>query len=124
MFQLKTKTLSGANSITFFNLQKDIYLGTVYLSPSNFERSNSEDLIGELEVEMLRFSQKGDIVVQGDFNARSGDMQETISDDDNAFLNVPEDYKPDEQCTRQSQDLGTVNSRGRSLLETCNALNL
>ena len=43
----------------YFNLQNDIYIGTVYLSPSNFKRSNSVDLIGELEVEMLLFSQKG-----------------------------------------------------------------
>ena len=50
---------------------------------------NSEDLIGDLEEEM--FSQKGDIIVQGDYNARTGDIQETILDDDNAFLNVPED---------------------------------
>ena len=51
-------------------------------------------------------------------------MQETISDDDNAFLNVPEDYEADEQYIRQSQDSGTINCRGRSLLETCTALNL
>ena len=31
---------------TYCNFQKDIYLGTVYLSPSNFERSDSVDLIG------------------------------------------------------------------------------
>ena len=73
---------------------------------------------------MLHFSQKGDIVVRGDFNARTGDMQETISEDDNAFLDVPEDYEADEQYTRQSQDSGTINSRGRSLLETCTALHL
>ena len=48
---------------------------------------NSEDLIGDLEEEM--FSQKGDIIAQGDYNARTGDIQETILDDDNAFLNVP-----------------------------------
>ena len=45
-------------------------------------------------------------------------------DDDNAFLNVPEDYENDEQCLRRSQDSGTVNARGRNLLETCTALNL
>ena len=82
------------------------------------------DLIGELEVEMLHFLQKGDIIVQGDFNARTGNMQETISDDDNVFLNVPEDYEADEPYIRQSQDSGTINSRGRNLLETCTALNL
>ena len=109
---------------TYFNFQKDIYVGTVYLSPSNFERSNGIDFIGELEAEMLHFSQKSNIIVHGDFNARTGDMQETISDDDNVFLNVPEDYEADETYMRQSQDSGTINSRGRNLLETCTALNL
>lgn len=51
-------------------------------------------------------------------------MQETITDDDNAFLTVPEDYEADELYIRQSQDSGTINSRVRSLLETCTALNL
>ena len=51
-------------------------------------------------------------------------MQETISDDDNVFLNVPEDYEADEPYIRQSQDSGTINSRGRNLLETCTALDL
>ena len=31
---------------TYFNFQKDIYLGTVYLSPPNYKRNNGEDLIG------------------------------------------------------------------------------
>ena len=73
---------------------------------------------------MFLFSQKGDIIVQGDYNARTGDIQETVLDDDNAFLNVPEDYENDEQRFRRSQDSGTVNARGRNLLETCTALNL
>ena len=55
---------------------------------------------------MFLFSQKGDIIVQGDYNARTGDIQETVLDDDNSFLNVPEDYKNDEQCLRRSQDSG------------------
>ena len=38
-------------------------LGTVYLSPPNYEINNSEDLIGELEEEMFLFSQKGDIIM-------------------------------------------------------------
>ena len=37
---------------------------------------------------MFLFSQKGDIIVQGDYNVRTGDIQETVLDDDNAFRNV------------------------------------
>ena len=73
---------------------------------------------------MFLFSQKGDIIVQGDYNARTGGIQETVLDDNNTFLNVPEDYENDEQCLRRSQDSGTVNARGRDLLETCTAFNL
>ena len=67
---------------TYFNFQEDIYLGRVYLSPPNYDRNSGEDLVGELE-EMFLFSQKDDIIVQGDYNARTGDIQETILDDDN-----------------------------------------
>ena len=61
---------------------------------------------------MFLFSQKGDIIVLGDYNPRTGGIQETVLDDCNAFLNVPEDYENDEQCLRRSQDSGSVNSRG------------
>ena len=44
--------------------------------------------------------------------------------DDNTFLPVPEDYEIDPRFIRYSQDSGTVNSRGRNLLEICTALNL
>ena len=57
-------------------------------------------------------SQKGHISVKDENNARTGNIQETVLDDDNAFLNVPEDYDNDEQCLRRSQDSGTVNSKG------------
>ena len=102
----------------------DVYLGTVYLSPPNYERNNNDDLISEIEAEMLSFSQKGGIIVQGDYNARTGDIQEVVMNDDNTFLPVPEDYEIDSQFFRHSQDSGTVNSRGRNLLEICTALNL
>ena len=55
-----------------------MYLGTVYLSPPNYERNNNDDLISEIEAEMLSFSQKGGIIVQGDYNARTGDIQEVV----------------------------------------------
>ena len=38
---------------------------------------------------MFLFSQKGDIIVHGDYNDIQGDIQETVLDDDNTFLNVP-----------------------------------
>ena len=73
---------------TYFNFQKDIYLGTVYLTPPNYETNSSEDLIGEFEEEMFFFSKKGDIIVEGDYKAQTGDIQETVLNDDNAFHRI------------------------------------
>ena len=47
---------------------------------------------------MFLFSHMGDIIVQGDYNARTGGIQETVLDDNNTFLNVTENYENDEQC--------------------------
>ena len=106
----------------YFGFKNDIYLGTVYLSPPNYERNNNDHLILEIEAEMLSFSQNGGIIVQGDYNARTGNIQEVVINDDTTFLPVPEDYEIDSQFFRHSQDSGTVNSRGRNLLEICTAL--
>ena len=99
----------------YFGFKNDVYLGTVYLSPPNYERNNNDDLISEIEAEMLSFSQKGGIIVQGDYNARTGDIQEVLMTDDNTFLPVPEGYEIDSQFFRHSQDSGIVNSRAELL---------
>ena len=38
------------------------------------------------------------LIVQSDYNVGTGDIQETVLDDDNSSLNVPEDYENDERC--------------------------
>ena len=39
----------------------------------------------------------GGIIVPGDYNARTGEIQEVVMNDDNTFLLVPEDYEIDSQ---------------------------
>ena len=40
----------------YFGFKNYLYLGTVYLSPPNYERNNNDVLILEIEAEMLSFS--------------------------------------------------------------------
>ena len=52
-------------------------------------------------------------------------MQEfAVHDDDNQFLEIPEDYEIDTENYRYSQDENTTNSRGRILIDLCTALSL
>ena len=109
---------------SFFELDKDLYLGTVYTSP-NASQVIDQELLDDIEREIVNFTLKGDVILQGDFNARTGSMQEfAVHDDDNQFLEIPEDYEIDTENYRYSQDENTTNSRGRILIDLCTALSL
>ena len=109
----------------FFQIDKDIYLGTVYLSPGNYEKSQNADYMMELEEEISRFSTKGNVILQGDFNARTGNLQEYILFDNDEHIDAPNDLVIDDNKTkRYSQDEHVVDSRGRSLIDICTENNL
>ena len=62
-----------------------------------------------------------DLVISGDFNARTKSWPDYIIDDDVAYLPLPKDHEVDIFCTRRnSQDQhGEVNAHGKSLLYLC-----
>ena len=60
---------------SFFDLDKDLYLGTVYISP-NTSQVIDQELLDDIESEIVNFTLKGDVILQGDFNARTDSMQE------------------------------------------------
>ena len=104
---------------SFFELDKDLYI-----SP-NTSQVIDQELLDDIESEIVNFTLKGDVILQGDFNARTGSMQEfAVHDDDNQFLEIPEDYEIDTENYRYSQDENTTNSRGRILIDLCTALSL
>ena len=81
-------------------MDKDLYLGTVYMS-LNTSQVIDQELLDDIESEMVNFTLKGDVIVQGDLNARTGSMQEfAVHDDDNQFLEIPEDYEIDTENYR------------------------
>ena len=59
---------------SFFNLEKDIYVCSVYIPPSNSTFCSSykgNDPFDELQQQISFYSRKGDIILNGDFNART-----------------------------------------------------
>lgn len=67
---------------------------------------------------------KTKFLVCGDFNARTGDLTDFVSDDDSRHkYPLPEDYTADEQLPRKNTDT-VVNSNGRLLLDFCKGTGL
>ena len=107
----------------FFQIERDIFLGSLYFSPNNYEKANNQDYLSDLEQEIINFSYNGDIILQGDYNARTGLMNECVLYDDNRFIEFPEDYDIDTPLARSSKD-GTTDGRGKQLIELCSSNNL
>lgn len=59
---------------SFFNLEEDIYVCSVYIPPSNSSREKTRDFDAfiSLEEQIVKYSAHGKVILCGDFNARTG----------------------------------------------------
>ena len=107
---------------SFFGFQNDIYLCTVYIPPMTSTHYDNDIL--SLENEISIFSNKGKVLLLGDFNARTGNSSDFIENDSTELNNfdfqniLPENYIIDNHINRNNQDK-TCNSQGKDLLELC-----
>ena len=101
-----------------FNGKDDIFIGTFYVSPeSNSERSRKKfDFLSTINEEVASFSKKGIILLQGDFNCRTGVEKDFITFDKSDIELGIENL--DGQNFRNSEDK-TLNLRGKDLLDIC-----
>ena len=107
----------------YFGLEKDIYLGITYIVPENspIHALYDVDLFQTLEEDVFFFSEKGDVFLTGDLNARSGNKRDFIeilngrSDETLGTSRIP--------VPRVSQDK-TVNRFGELLLDMCKSTDM
>ena len=111
---------------SFFHSSKDIYLGTAYFSPVNYEKNNKLDYLRDLENDLIQISALGKIVLMGDLNSRTGTLQDVL--DQNKILES-NDLDLIDRETRpylkqiNSQDK-TSDKRGEKLVELCSSLEM
>ena len=99
--------------------ERDIYLATIYISP-NGNKENIVNVFEKLRGEIEVFRSKGNIILQGDLNARTNNKDEIIIADKH-------DQEIEENFTaprRNSEDTTKTDIRGEELLNICKALNL
>ena len=72
----------------FLGEPEDIFIGTVYFSPQTKKNKTlTASLICDLATEIMHFEQLGQVMIQGDFNARTNNAADHTdnSQDDNIF---------------------------------------
>ena len=86
---------------------KDVYIGTSYLNPSR--AADTDKKITKLTEDIIYFQKKGDVMIVGDLNAKTGILDDTISPDKSDELF---DLLLDEPPPKRNSEDDAVNPRG------------
>ena len=118
----------------YFNIQKDIYFGAVYIVPSNFSSDRSKFIDADncliLRKEIFSFSSLGGhfILGGGDFNSRLGNkFKDYIMSDLNDFLPIDNTLQTDSSSftyTHRYIQNKNTNTNGKHLADLCLINNL
>ena len=106
----------------FFGISDDIYLCYLYNPPaySSYTKSLQEDLFELIENDLANYTNKGNILLMGDFNARTGNETDFIQNDySNNKISIFNDYDPDSNILNRYSRDGVVLPRGRALNDIC-----
>ena len=104
-----------------FNQERDTYLCTVYIPPIS-PNNDSESVFDELRADLTVFSSVGNIILMGDFNSRTSELEDYIRYD--SYSDMEADLLPDSyindyaQPQRNNCDL-IINENGRTLIDIC-----
>ena len=107
---------------SFFNLDDDLFMGFVYITP--FTPKNSDLIIGEgvfdlLENDIAKFSKLGQCLIYGDFNAKTNTENDFCLDDNLTATNSFPNYICDSHLPRNNSDSHPVDGYGGKLLALC-----
>ncbi len=106
----------------FFKSDRDIFLACSYLPPqgSSIFAWYNVDVCEMLELDVMRYSNMGDIMICGDLNARVDSLCDYIENDDITHSPVPSSYEPDSFAKKRfSLDRDYYNDYGKWLIDLC-----
>ena len=72
-----------------------------------------------LQNDILKLSDKGDIIICGDLNARTSSKDDYILKDNSQYIPLFDSYKRDNKIIERESMDSTIDTRGRELLDFC-----
>ncbi|KAK6168821.1 hypothetical protein SNE40_019995 [Patella caerulea] len=106
----------------FFNLDSDVVLICVYISPENsaYYNGREQDTMSVLQDVLIEIrTEYGfvDIILAGDFNSRTGDLEDYVENDSLRYIQDIEIYEPDIFNIRRYNLDKEINNYGRQLID-------
>ena len=97
-----------------------MYVCFLHIPPENSSYSiKYGDQFELLEQEILKFSNLGNIMLCGDFNARTADNTDFIINDNQNDFNCYDDEYVFDLCDKRVNNDRVISTRGRQLLDKC-----
>ena len=99
---------------------KDIYIALIYIPPSDSAiwKRRDYDVFDLLEKDLLYYSNKGEIILGGDFNGRSRNLPDWVPHINNTMHSPLPNLYSEYSSPRNNMDQ-VINNFGRSLVELC-----
>ena len=104
------------------HLQNDLFVCGVYIPPEGSKYFN-DDTFDNLETDIEYFSSKGNVILLGDFNARTGKDKGVVSKDGNTFIQNDCSELSLDPSSRNAFDY-KLNAHGKKLLDICKLFDL
>ncbi len=107
-----------------FGWDQDLFVGFVYIPPSSstIVKSGQALFLDTLQSECCLYERKGWILLCGDFNARTGEVQDFVGNDalDNCLPVDDVGYIPDIHLVKRiTKDGSPLNANGSALIDFC-----
>ncbi|CAG2204832.1 unnamed protein product [Mytilus edulis] len=105
----------------FFGISRHIYICFLYDPPaeSTYSRQLEADILSLIEKDISKHSKDGDIILAGDFNARTGDEPDLIQGDSSNHTPLFNSYSPDLDLPSRSSQDNILSQRGKYLIDLC-----
>ena len=108
---------------TFFSLEKDLFVCFAYVPPSDspYVKNLDVDILEKIEEGLLGYSKRGNVLLAGDINAKTGTERDFIEelDDKHSPINDNRSYCFDIPLDRENQDNHPLDKQGKRFLEFC-----
>ena len=88
---------------SLLGLESGIYLATVYSPPLQSQKKAGKDVISIVDKEIQKYSAQGKIILLGDFNARTGTLNDFIENDTHGPVLPNDIYHLDEHCPKRNR---------------------
>ena len=106
----------------YFRLNRDIYIVSIYISPKNslYRKRQTYDPWERINEFINSLKDKGDLIVCGDTNAHTNNLDDYIIDSDKDFLDLPKTFFPSSEKPPPRNNCDDKScSDGKELMDLC-----